>query len=153
MVAAVAVALGPASAQNEEPPPPPTPEEIYQSTLDAGLWISEQTLTIPAAAFSISKAVNAMDDRESAAIASWVGVHQTDNVATVLFTVTGEDVVFADNLTTSEQAVCRHLNDGRWWCETDIRTFKIVAAFYLERAPLGGEEQAVAGRPTAAPPR
>lgn len=147
----------PASAQNATSataaPPPPSPEEIYHQALDLGLWVSEQTLTIPAVAYSLSNAIEGRDDRESMMVSTWIGVHQTGSVATVLFTVTGQDVVFSDTISASEDAVCRHLNDGRWWCETNIETFKVKAAFYLERAALGGVEAPVAARPTTAPPR
>ncbi len=143
---------GPAFGQaTAEAPPAPDPAELYQQALDLGLWISEQTLTIPSAAPSFTAHINAMDSRESATISSWIGVHQTGNVATVLFTMTGQDVVFSDVVNTSDDATCRHLNDGRWWCETNVEAFKIRASFYLERATLGGEADADAARPTTAP--
>jgi hypothetical protein len=145
-----------AGATQEAPPPPP--EELYQQMLDAGLWVSDRTLAVPAVAYSFAKNINGLDDRESATISTWTGVYQSGDMANVLFTVSGLDVVFSDVVEAREEAVCRHLNDGRWWCEADIERFKIRAAFYLERPPLGGEEEVVAGQLTStgamsAPPR
>lgn len=153
--AAVASLLhGAAIAQQNEPEaPPPTPAELYDQALAAGDWVTNLTLAIADIAYSFETNVNAKDDRESALISAWRGVHQNGDVATVLFEVSGMDVVYADDLTAEESATCRHLNDGRWWCDVNVESFKVTAGFYLEQAPPGAAEDAAAAAPLTPPPR